>query len=62
MWLVIVIVLSLGFGILALIGLLLVARELFCESSPDANFTDSGGATGRHGLGCAHRRRRVMTP
>jgi hypothetical protein len=41
MWLVIVGVLSLGLGILALIGLLVVARELFCDDSLDANFTDT---------------------
>jgi len=46
-----VIALSLALGILALIGLLVVAKELFCDSSPDANFTDAGGATGRHDLG-----------
>jgi hypothetical protein len=50
MWLVIVGVLSLGLGILALIGLLAVAKELFCESSLDANFTDAGDK-GRHDVG-----------
>jgi hypothetical protein len=48
MWLVIVGVLSLGFGILALIGLLAVAKELFCDSSIAADFADAAGATGRH--------------
>ena len=47
MWLVIVGVLSLGLGILALIGLLVVAKELFGDSSIDANFTDAAGAAGR---------------
>jgi hypothetical protein len=50
MWLVIVGVLSLGFGILALIGLLVVARELFCDRSFDANFTGAR-AEGRHDVG-----------
>jgi len=49
MW--VVIVLSLGLGILALIGLLAVAKELFRDSSLDANFTDAGSATGRHDVG-----------
>jgi len=48
MWLVMLGVLSLGLGILALIGLLVVARELFCDSSFDANLTDAR-AQGRHG-------------
>jgi len=50
MWLVIVGVLSLSLGILALIGLLVVARELFCDSSFDANFADVR-ANGRHDVG-----------
>jgi hypothetical protein len=50
MWLVIVGVLSLGLGILALIGLLVIARELFCDSSFDATFTDTR-ANGRHDVG-----------
>jgi hypothetical protein len=62
MWLVIVIVLSLVLGILALIGLLAVAKELFRESSLDANFTDAGAATARHDLGYSHGRRREMMP
>jgi hypothetical protein len=62
MWLVIVIVLSLGLGILALIGLLAVAKELFCDRSLDANFTDAGGAAVRHDVGGrASGRRCVMT-
>ena len=48
MWLVMLGVLSLGLGILALIGLLVVARELFCDSSFDTNFADVR-AKGRHG-------------
>jgi hypothetical protein len=50
MSLVIVGVLSLGLGILALIGLLVVARELFCDGSFDADPTDTG-AKGRHDVG-----------
>jgi hypothetical protein len=50
MWLVIVGVLSLSLGILALIGLLVVARELFCDSSFDANFAYVR-AKGRHDVG-----------
>jgi hypothetical protein len=41
MWLVIVGVLSLGLGIFALVGLLVVVRELFCDHSLDTNFTDT---------------------
>jgi multidrug resistance efflux pump len=36
MWLVIVIVLSIGLGILVLIGLLAVAKELFCDAYAEA--------------------------
>jgi hypothetical protein len=61
MWLVIVIALSVGLGILALIGLLAVVRELFCESAPGADLTESGGATARHDIACA-RGRRELTP
>ena len=39
MWLVIVCVLSVGLGALALIGLLVVAQELFCDCSINANRT-----------------------
>jgi hypothetical protein len=59
MWLVIVGVLSLGFGVLALIGLLAVVKELFCDSSVDANF--SGGAAGRHDVGGRASARRCVT-
>lgn len=62
MWLVTVIVLCLGLGILALIGLLVVAKEIFCDGVRDANFSDSGDAAAGHEFGCAHGRRRVMTP
>jgi|HubBroStandDraft_5_1064220.scaffolds.fasta_scaffold00042_13 hypothetical protein len=39
MWLVIVCLLSLGLAVLALIGLLVVAQELFCDCSLDANLS-----------------------
>ena len=60
MWL--VIVLSVGLGILALIGLLAVAKELLCDSSLDANFTDAAPATGRHDAGCRASARRCVIP
>jgi hypothetical protein len=50
MWLVIVGIFSLGLGILALIGLLAVVKELFCDSSPNANLRHPGAA-GRHDAG-----------
>jgi hypothetical protein len=62
MWLVTVIALSVGLGILALIGLLAVVKELFCESALDVDLTESGGAAARHELACAHGRSREMTP
>jgi hypothetical protein len=60
MWL--VIVLSVGFGILALIGLLAVAKELFCDGSLDANFTHAAPATGRHEVGRRVSARRCEIP
>ena len=51
MWLAIVGVASLAFGILALIGLLAVAKELFCDSSLAGDFTDAATAAGRHDVG-----------
>ena len=62
MWLVIVGVLSLGVSILALIGLLVLARESFRERSRDAGSTGAPGAMDRHDRARAHGRRRVMTP
>jgi len=59
MWLLIVGLLGLGFGVLALIGLLAVAKELFCDSSPDANFGDAG-TTGRYVVGRRASARCVM--
>jgi hypothetical protein len=50
MWLVIVGLSSLVFGILALIGLLAVAKELFRDCSLEADFTDASAA-GRHDVG-----------
>jgi hypothetical protein len=61
MWLVIVAVSSIGLGILALIGLLTVVKELFCDSSLDANFTDAAGATGRQDVGSRASGRCVTT-
>jgi len=51
MWLVIVGASSLVFGFLALIGLLAVAKELFCDRSLGADFTDAASAAGRHDVG-----------
>jgi hypothetical protein len=62
MWLIIVGLLSLGLGILALIGLLALVKELFCESTLDADFTDPGGAAGRDDVGRTYGSRGVMTP
>jgi hypothetical protein len=59
MWLLIVGVLSLGLGVLALIGLLALAKELFGDSSVDANF--SGDAAGRHDVGGRASARRSVT-
>ena len=59
MWLVIVGLLSLGFGVLALIGLLAVVKELFFDSSLEANFSDAG-TTGRQGVGGRDSGRRSM--
>jgi hypothetical protein len=61
MWLVIVVVLCVALGILALLGLLAVVKELFGEGSRGADFTDSGGAAPPHDPGCAHGRHE-MTP
>jgi hypothetical protein len=62
MWLVIVIALSVGLGILALIGLLAVVKELISESVPGADLTESGGAAAPHDIAATHGRRREMTP
>jgi hypothetical protein len=60
MWLVIVGVLSLGLGILALVGLVAVAKELICESSPEVKFTDDEGAAGGDDIGRVSGRRAMM--
>jgi len=61
MWPVIVGVLSAGLAILALLGLLTVAKELLRDSSHDANFRDADAASG-HGVEAhACGRRRVIT-
>jgi hypothetical protein len=62
MWLVIVGVLSLGLGILVLVGLLAVVRELIGESPLEVDFPDDRGAAGRHDSAGVPGRRRVMTP
>jgi len=59
MWLLLVGLSGVGFGVLALIGLLAVAKELFCDSSPDANFGDAG-TTGRYVVGRRASARCVM--
>jgi hypothetical protein len=57
MWLVI----TIGLGIFALIGLLAVAKELFGDGSLDAHTSDAGVVTSQHDVGRATARRRVMT-
>jgi hypothetical protein len=59
MWLVIVGLLSLVLGVLALIGLLAVAKELFFDRAPDANLTNAGTA-GRHDVGGRDSARRCV--
>jgi hypothetical protein len=59
MWLMVVVVLILGLGILALIGLVALAKEFFSDSSVEAHF--SGGATGRHCVGSRTSARRSVT-
>jgi hypothetical protein len=60
MWLVIVGALSLGLGILALVGLLVVARELILER-PFENSMDDGGTKGKCDGSRASGRRCAMT-
>jgi hypothetical protein len=62
MWLVMVAVLSLGLGILALVGLLALARELMVERSHEASSTDEESTTGTGDVGRASGRGYVMTP
>jgi hypothetical protein len=61
MWLVIVGVLSLGLGILALVGLLALARELIVERAHGADSTEEEGTPGTGDVGRASGRRCVMT-
>jgi hypothetical protein len=61
MWLVVAGVLSLGLGILALVGLLAVARELIFESPFEANSMDDEGTKGKCDGGRASRRRCATT-
>ena len=61
MWLVIVGVLSLGIGILALVGLLTLARELIFERCHEANSTDAEGTTDTRDVGGASGRQCIMT-
>jgi hypothetical protein len=61
MWPVIVGVLSTGLAILALLGLLTVAKELLRDSSHDANFGDADAASGNDVEARACGRQRVIT-
>jgi hypothetical protein len=61
MWLAIVGVLSVGLGILALVGLLALARELIVERSHEADSTDDEGTADTGDAGRASERRCVMT-
>jgi hypothetical protein len=61
MWLVIVGVMILGLGILALVGLLTVARELIVERPFEANSMDDGGIKGECDGGRASGRRCAVT-
>jgi hypothetical protein len=58
MWLVIVAVLSLGLGILALVGLLALAREFIVERTHEADSTEEEGT---RDIGRASGPRCVMT-
>ena len=61
MWLVIVAVLGLGLVILALVGLLALARELIVERSHEAD-SEEGGTPGTAAVGRAAGRGCVTTP
>ena len=61
MWLVIVGVLSLCLGFLALVGLLVLVRELIFERLHGANSTDDEGIPGTGDAGRDSGRRCVMT-
>jgi hypothetical protein len=53
MWLVIGL-LSLGLGVLALVGLLVVAKELIFKSSFEADSSDDAGTTGGSDVARSH--------
>jgi hypothetical protein len=61
MWLVIVGVLSLGLGILALVGLLALARELIVERAHEADSTEEEAIRGTRNVGRVSGRRYAMT-
>jgi hypothetical protein len=61
MWLVIAGVLSLGLGILALVGLLALVRELFFERFHEASSTYDEGSVSTGDVGRASGRRCVTT-
>ena len=61
MWLVIVGVLSVGLGILALVGLLTVARELIFERRFETNSMDDAGTQAKCDGEVASGRRSAMT-
>jgi hypothetical protein len=60
MWPVIVSLLIVGLGTLALIGLLALVKELFCDSPFDANVTDAGTTSRQRVGGRASARRCVV--
>jgi hypothetical protein len=62
MWLAIVVVLSFVLGILALVGLLALVRELIVERSHETHATDDERGTGIGDVGHASGRRCVTTP
>jgi hypothetical protein len=62
MGLVIASVLSLGLGILALVGLLAIVRALIVERGHEADSTDDEVTTVTRDAGSASGRRCVMTP
>ena len=61
MWFLTVGVISLGLGILAVVGLLAVARELMVERPFEADSMNDGGTKGKSESGRASRRRCAMT-
>jgi hypothetical protein len=61
MWLVIIGVLSFGLGILALVGLLALVKELIVELAHEADSTDEEGTPGKGDVGRVSGQRCVMT-